>query len=192
MGKVKRKITIIKERLQYRMITVLVILSILVSLLTFGFARYLLFKSPGASMAVPQAAMIQVQALLVGLIGGVLFSMIVGVWMSHKIAGPLFRFEKTFRMLKEGDFSDRICLRKGDMLEETAEEINNALESLRGSAKIFHDTSKRLHDHIEELSARDGGRLEGELAEARKISAELMDFFVIEKDEVPSPEPEKV
>ena len=46
------------------------------------------------------------------------------VIVSHRIAGPLYRFKKIYKAICEGDLTCHIILRKGDYLEEEAELIN--------------------------------------------------------------------
>lgn len=51
-----------------------------------------------------------------------------GVWMSHRIAGPIYRIVKNLRspsFLKEGQ---RIISRKGDYFQELPEAINDFLK----------------------------------------------------------------
>lgn len=55
------------------------------------------------------------------------------VYLTHKIAGPLYRLEKHAAALAQGDLSIRIRLRAGDELHELADMINEAVERV-GSA----------------------------------------------------------
>ena len=54
--------------------------------------------------------------------------MVVFILFSHRIAGPLFRFEKTLKEVRSGDLTQRINLRKTDQLKE----FKNALNELIG------------------------------------------------------------
>lgn len=51
------------------------------------------------------------------------------IYISHKIAGPLYRFSKGFSDIKNGDYRTRIFLRKGDEGHPAAKEFNEALET---------------------------------------------------------------
>ncbi|MGH7430614.1 MAG: hypothetical protein ACREI5_02170 [Candidatus Methylomirabilales bacterium] len=55
-------------------------------------------------------------------------------FVSHRIAGPLYRFRKVFGAVARGDLSVRATLRKGDYLEKESESVNEMIASLR--AKI--------------------------------------------------------
>lgn len=55
---------------------------------------------------------------------------IIGVYLSHKIAGPIGRMEKFLDTMASGDFKARIALRKGDELTKLAAAMNRLQDSL--------------------------------------------------------------
>jgi methyl-accepting chemotaxis protein len=69
----------------------------------------------------------------------------VTVFLSHKIAGPLYRFEQCFQQLEQGDLTVRARLRKHDEAIWLAEKFNRMAE--------------RLDHHVNELK-RSAGKLE--------------------------------
>jgi len=60
---------------------------------------------------------------------------LMGILLSHKIAGPAYRIEKTLREIGKGNFDIRIRLRKYDELQGIAEAINDMTSNLRGIVK---------------------------------------------------------
>ena len=50
------------------------------------------------------------------------------IFISHKIAGPLFRFSKAFNEVEKGDYRSRVFLRKLDEGHPVAREFNSAME----------------------------------------------------------------
>lgn len=50
------------------------------------------------------------------------------IFISHKIAGPFFRFSKAFSAVEKGDYRSRIALRKLDEGHVVAQEFNDAME----------------------------------------------------------------
>ncbi|HOW27851.1 MAG TPA: hypothetical protein PK876_05060 [Elusimicrobiota bacterium] len=53
----------------------------------------------------------------------------LSIFISHKIAGPLYRLEKSIQeILDSNDVRQRISLRKGDELQSLADLINRLLE----------------------------------------------------------------
>ena len=50
------------------------------------------------------------------------------IFISHKIAGPFFRFSKAFNEVEKGDYRSRVTLRKLDEGQPVAQEFNEAME----------------------------------------------------------------
>ncbi len=94
--------------------------------------------------------------------------------LSHKIAGPLYRFRKAFKLLLEGDFSNDFKIREFDQLQDLAVEFNNMIIRTRdkiGSLKNhFNDLKNKIHN-ISESEIAEHKR--SYLAEMKRISAEF-------------------
>jgi methyl-accepting chemotaxis protein len=61
---------------------------------------------------------------------------ILSVFLSHKIAGPIYRFETAIQeVLDSGDSTKRIALRKGDELHSLADRLNRLLEKFSRSPR---------------------------------------------------------
>ena len=58
----------------------------------------------------------------------VLLVVIISAILSHKMAGPVYRFEQTCKAIAKGDFSQRVRLRKGDRLTELQDEFNKMMD----------------------------------------------------------------
>ena len=58
----------------------------------------------------------------------VLLVIIISAIVSHKMAGPVYRFEQTCKAIAKGDFSQRVHLRKGDRLMELQDEFNKMMD----------------------------------------------------------------
>jgi methyl-accepting chemotaxis protein len=50
------------------------------------------------------------------------------IFISHKVAGPFFRFSKAFNGVEKGDYRSRVLLRKRDEGHPVAQEFNEAME----------------------------------------------------------------
>jgi nitrogen fixation/metabolism regulation signal transduction histidine kinase len=53
------------------------------------------------------------------------------IFFSHKLAGPVYRFEKACHAVIEGNYSQNIILRRGDDLQNLAVLFNHAMEATR-------------------------------------------------------------
>ena len=54
-----------------------------------------------------------------------------GIRQSHQIVGPLKRITRAIDAIGSGDFSQRLILRQGDVLEDLAKTINQMSENLQ-------------------------------------------------------------
>jgi hypothetical protein len=70
------------------------------------------------------------------------------IFISHKIAGPLHRFNLTFKAIKEGIIPSPIRLRRGDYLYSEMENINQMLEGLRDKLTELQETQTHLNRSI--------------------------------------------
>ncbi|MEI6437995.1 MAG: methyl-accepting chemotaxis protein [Candidatus Omnitrophota bacterium] len=68
------------------------------------------------------------------LVGGA--SAAVTLFMSHKIAGPLYRFKETLKELVGGNFTNQVKLRKGDELLAFSDEFNEMITVIRDKVRL--------------------------------------------------------
>jgi methyl-accepting chemotaxis protein len=64
----------------------------------------------------------------------VIFVFLIGVlsiFVSHKIAGPVYRLERSAKILASGDLTHSVKLRHGDELRDLEEAFNSMSDSLR-------------------------------------------------------------
>ncbi|MBI5167067.1 MAG: hypothetical protein HY998_04930 [candidate division NC10 bacterium] len=72
---------------------------------------------------------------------------------THRIAGPLFRVETTLRRIIQGDFSQRIKLRRHDEFLEFEELINQLAERLEASTRESQIAQAGIKEEIKEFCA---------------------------------------
>jgi methyl-accepting chemotaxis protein len=65
--------------------------------------------------------------MLITAIGIGIAAMIIFILLSHRIAGPLYRFEKDLGDIGYGDLTKRISLRKSDQLTDIKEALNSVV-----------------------------------------------------------------
>jgi methyl-accepting chemotaxis protein len=86
--------------------------------------------------------------LMMGL--SVLFATATGLYLSHKMAGPIYRFKAELRHIQEGKPARQIVLRKGDDFHDVAEAMNSALGRLQQTEADLRDRAA-LADAVEEV-----------------------------------------
>lgn len=75
----------------------------------------------------------------------------IGIYLSHKIAGPIYRIEKFLDDMALGNLASRIVLRKGDELMSVADKINILSDSLRATMGSQKSGMTRIVAEIGEL-----------------------------------------
>ena len=82
---------------------------------------------------------------------GILFFICFGsIFITHKIAGPLFRFEASFQRLAEGDLNFRVHLRKGDEARNLVPAFNQFITQLDGSLYQIKESTLQLQQLMQE------------------------------------------
>ena len=132
----RRRQLLVNPPLQYQFIGVMLSVLLILTLGALGsvyFALWLTLKTFGLS----NDALAVAQLTTVGLV--VTFEMLiiaplviwVGLRLTHRVAGPLVRINAVLRQMAEGNFNQRVTLRKGDSLAELADVVNTLAQSLR-------------------------------------------------------------
>jgi methyl-accepting chemotaxis protein len=110
----------------------------------------------------------------------VLFALLVihSVIMSHRIAGPLYRFRRIFSSVAGGDLTVRAVIRRRDYLRKEADSINQMITRLCSKVRSVEVESAELAALVGEIDktvTNDSGRtrallerLDGQLAELGK------------------------
>ncbi|MFZ5951685.1 MAG: HAMP domain-containing protein, partial [Candidatus Rifleibacteriota bacterium] len=69
---------------------------------------------------------------------------ILSIFVSHKIAGPVYRLEETTRIIASGDLTYQIHLRHGDELGDLQEAFNKMSDSLRNMVAKDREIIEKL------------------------------------------------
>lgn len=78
---------------------------------------------------------------------------LVVMYLSHRIAGPLFRIEKSIDEIGAGNLVFKINLRSTDEIKKMADCINNMTENLKVNLLEIKARSKDLGNQIDNLMA---------------------------------------
>jgi hypothetical protein len=157
MNFTKRKNYFIEKKFQvkYLLLTILMLLTYSLLFIVIIFAPYMLtlyFDYPLNEQAESARVILLLHGRIWPWIGGViLFFGTVSIFISHKVAGPLFRMKKSLDKVTQGDLSVVIKLRKWDDLKDLAERINLLVEELRTFVTTLRNDYDLLSDYIQEL-----------------------------------------
>jgi len=96
-----------------------------------------------------------------------LFATASALRMSHRIAGPLVRFNRNLRWLGEGRFAEPLRTRPGDYLKPEVEMLNAAVSGVRQrteAAQAAHTEARtQLRDLVAAIDAADDAKLKDAL-----------------------------
>ncbi len=82
-----------------------------------------------------------------------LFVIFMGIFISHEIAGPICHLEKSAQILKDGDLTERIDLRKGDELKEIGMAFNTIAEGISKLVSEERDASIDIEQDLRHIAS---------------------------------------
>lgn len=129
----RRRRFIIKPRLQFRIAFIVLLSMALVLLVSFtGFYFFAVeelvkFNHPRIPMILERVN----YALLVSFVISAGAVTLAVIYLTHKIAGPLYRFEKSMEAVGRGDLTHVVKIRKGDELKDLEVAMNEMIKNLR-------------------------------------------------------------
>ncbi len=113
-------------------------------------------------------------------------TVIFSLYLTHRIAGPLYRFEQSALEFQQGNLALRISVRKGDELKQLAEKLNRTVENFEQALVELRDREaverKALHGCLETMKAKQSpdqglvSQLEVALKEGEHFDAVLKKF----------------
>lgn len=188
----KRRIYFIEKDFQAKFILKFCILVAISGLLTIGMLYLLARQSTTVSFVNSRVVvrttadfilpvLIQTVAIVTIIVG--LATIVVTLFVSHKIAGPLYRFKKVLELLGQGDFSSGFKIRRLDQLQDIADAFDNMISRVREELKALKDNFQILKEKLDNISESEvAEHRRSILNELKKISNELnkiMHYFKI-------------
>ena len=128
-----RRIRVVDGRLQYRIIAVM-LATIVAGLVLFAAAVGIwILASPGAGASGNASTLLLIlPPLLINDLLLMVLMIVVGVVMTHRIAGPVYRMEADIERVLAGERGVRVRLRRRDAYADLAERVNRLLERIDG------------------------------------------------------------
>lgn len=149
MTKYKRHTYLIKTGLQLRYMGILIVCMLTVA---FG-VGWIIYHTTWSQIALtPDLSLDKLYLIFENvnhqLVWWVLaFIVIIGfisVFVSHKIAGPVYRLEETTKLIAAGDLTHKVHLRQGDELGDLQDAFNSMSDSLCNMVKKDREVIDRL------------------------------------------------
>lgn len=157
MANYQRSRYIVKFGLQMRYMGVILIALMMVAMVV-GWTVYFTIWKQISDPALTNEQLIDIfvrgnEILMWKMLVAIVFICFVSIFVSHKIAGPVYRFEQSARTIANGDFSSRIRLRKGDELHDLAIAFNRMSESLESIVMEHNEVLGQMTKMMEQMRA---------------------------------------
>lgn len=114
---------------------------------TFDQSRLVIRKTGSAILP----AILYTNLITLAVISGI--TIFVTLYISHKIAGPMFRFEKELKEIAQGNLRKKIVLRKHDQVKGMADSLNTMTDSLHAKVSEIRNEIKLLEKCAHEKEA---------------------------------------
>jgi methyl-accepting chemotaxis protein len=103
-----------------------------------------------------------------------LATIVVTLFVSHKIAGPLYHFKKALKELADGDFSKDFRIRQLDQVKDLAETFDAMIHETREKIKALKENAAALEEKAGAISESDiHGEKKALWHDLKKIAEEL-------------------
>ena len=87
----------------------------------------------------------------------ILFAIVVvSIFISHEVAGPLIHLEKSMQKIADGDFTGKVQLRRGDEFKEIALAFNSMTDELKMKLVNDREHLQRIIFKLEEMKSKIG------------------------------------
>lgn len=183
IGKQHRERYFVEPELQFWFILILIlIVSVEGVFIGYGISRLLDIASDWQR---PHMAMDFFKTLSLILFFLIVVNFILGTYLSHKIAGPLFRIRGVLRGIREGDLSRIFHPRPGDVLKDFFREFNETIlvlnKLVNRDRKLLKQALAKLDGCIEILNKKHSGaefkEIQGKLVEIKSFLVAVNSHF---------------
>ncbi len=170
----QRKTILIKKTLQYRymgMIFASVLMGFLIIGLEIVWTIHKVVTEHPMMMPLLEDMVSYTPIFLLKMVIYMVIVLIAALLVSHRMAGPIYKFEKSCAAVASGDLTHRVYLRKGDQLIDLQEQFNNMTGAV-------NEVVKELENFKTEAAARDHS-LKDKAGEINKKIAGIMPGYKI-------------
>jgi methyl-accepting chemotaxis protein len=159
---------VIEQRFKQRQILRLIGLSLLnVAVSTVAFVAFMQYELSAVQGGLPMSAgpspgLIRIAIVWAAFMSGLggLFALLTGILMTHRMAGPIYKFKMELDRIRDGHPPRYIGVRKGDEFADVAEALNGALDALHTRAGNAGESGALALD-LEQMRATHQQILEG-------------------------------
>ena len=100
-----------------------------------------------------------------------LFTWLIALYSSHRIAGPLFRFSQNVKAISADAFAAPLAIRKTDLLQQEWQEFDTAQKRLRDHYGALRDALTSCQQSV--AASGDGSRLTEAFARLHEVECRV-------------------
>lgn len=173
----QRRTVLVKRTLQLKYAAI-VFTAVLFTALIVGIGSYLtmfrFIQDNDPSLMPILSQVIRMDMVKMTIFMGIMF--LVSMFVSHRFAGPIYRFERSAQILSTGDLTHRVSLRTGDDLMELQDEVNAMVANLQRLVQKDRSLAKHLTTRLDEaLKKLPDAAAESDIENLRKDMKSLRD-----------------
>lgn len=98
---------------------------------------------------------------------------LISLFFSHQIAGPIYKLEKTLQKIIDGDLGVRFAFRQSDKMDELAELLNDMKDRMVGTIRNVKELNASATAQINGNAGRDAKALEAAMASLKQINEKI-------------------
>ena len=130
---------------------------------------------PTADFILPEMAVL----LLIVAVFSSLVVLILTLFVSHKISGPIYRIRKEIELLQNGDLTRKFNIRNSDQLQDLAGSLNEMTQILRKKHLAIGGQCRSLTNFVEEKNLGASKEDRERLRQMLKELYETLTFFKV-------------
>lgn len=156
----KRRIYLINPRFQVRfslLVSLIIFISSVIYPLTIldlidKFAGMMSSQSPELVAQLEDKKITLIVILGLWQIGFTSLAFITCIFMTHKVAGPLYKVQKYLATIRDGQISGKLFFRNGDYFKEIADDLNETFETIQENYKNDFVYLSEVNAYLNNLS----------------------------------------
>jgi methyl-accepting chemotaxis protein len=109
-----------------------------------------------------------IQTLIIVTLTVAIFTIMLTLYVSHKIGGPVYRFKRELELITQGDLSSEFRIRKNDQFQDLAGLLNLVKRKLRDEISVIKKDLEELESVLHSLPEGESKNKVSELVERIK------------------------
>lgn len=127
-----------------RIVGVVIVSTMVAVLILYIFSRQQISSSfYTAHIQIRRVSDLLFPVMAAGAFVSLLSGVILALFLPQKLAGPIYRIQKSLEVIREGDLTEHIVLRKNDPFSDLADSVNETAAGLRAKIKEIKEQESR-------------------------------------------------